>query len=212
MRECMWKKFAGPLEALAPDPALNKSELIQARLAEAQVPSRNQTRYTFIPAAVGSENGFMDLRQMNAKQMIRGGAHSTPPVEEGGVTKWVKSKMPWAQKDTLRVHVVDVVTWLAESFREQDYVFIKMDVECAEHAIIDAWLKTGVGRLVDKLAWECHSGCGGGSLQRNGYACSQTERRLRNSTNATIIHEGSKQHNFYGYDSFSSPDLYYPEC
>ena len=29
-----------------------------------------------------------------------------------------------------------------------------MDVECAEHSIIEAWLKTGVGRLVDQVAWE----------------------------------------------------------
>ena len=76
MRQCMWKTFEAQLNRLAPDPALNSSTLIEARLAEAKVRSPEQNRYTFIPAAVGVKDTYVSLSETSAKQMIRGGAHS----------------------------------------------------------------------------------------------------------------------------------------
>lgn len=184
MRQCMWKTFEAQLNRLAPDPALNSSTLIEARLAEAKVRSPEQNRYTFIPAAVGVKDTYVSLSETSAKQMIRGGAHS---VE--------------SSTSTVRVRAVDVVSWLKEHFLEEDYVFLKMDVECAEHDIIEALVTTGGWRLIDQLAWECHSGCGD---------CVKTRRKLQVATGAEIIEEG--QGGFHGYDSSSSPDKYYANC
>jgi FkbM family methyltransferase len=201
MRDCMWKKFDAGLRTLVPDPALNRSELISARLAEARVASRNQTRYTFIPAAVGAQNGYLDLGLATPQQMIRGGAHSNKPVIP---TRQLKTS------ETLRVHVVDVVSWLEANFRQEDYVFVKMDVECAEHLIIPALLETGAGRLIDKLAWECHADCRYPNRNKTR-SCERTRTTLLQAApGAKIISEG--QAGFQGFDSFSSPSRYYPDC
>jgi len=71
-RECMWSFFAKPLAALAPDPRLNSTELIQKRLAKAQRAS-SRTRYTLIPAGVAAENTHITI-DSNPQQLIRGGA------------------------------------------------------------------------------------------------------------------------------------------
>ena len=185
----MWKKFDGPLRSLAPDAALNSSALIKSRLAEASYPIRKgtPTRYTFIPAAVGVTDGYMTISEVTPQQMIRGGAHS----DGGG--------------KAITVPVVDVVTWLANNFREQDFIMLKMDVECAEHAILEALLRNGAGHLIDELAWECHEGCPGTPNR-----CSSMRQKLHVQTKARIIEEGSS--GYFGYDSFSSPDKYFPEC
>ena len=71
-RECMWSFFAKPLAALAPDPRLNSTKLIQKRLAKAQRAS-SRTRYTLIPAGVAAENTHITI-DSNPQQLIRGGA------------------------------------------------------------------------------------------------------------------------------------------
>lgn len=80
-----------------------------------------------------------------------------------------------------------------------------MDVECAEHAILEALLKSDAGHLIDKLAWECHEGC-----PEAPSSCSSLRHQLKVQTNAQIIEEGSS--GYFGYDSFSSPDKYFAAC
>ena len=52
---------------------------------------------------------------------------------------------------------VDVVSWLARSFREEDFVVLKMDVEGAEIDIVPRLIATNASRLVDVFLWECHA-------------------------------------------------------
>ena len=107
-------------------------------------------------------------------------------------------------RHNIGVHVVNVVSWLEDNFRESDYVFIKMDVECAEHDIVASLLETGAGRLIDRVVWECHAGCS------RRPSCRVTEKRLRDATAAQITAEGSS--GYSGYDSFSPPKVHHPEC
>lgn len=62
--------------------------------------------------------------------------------------------------------------WLKASFTPQDYVLVKMDVEGAEHAVVQRLAETGALRLVDRLALECHH------LLPHGYDCNRTLRTL----------------------------------
>ena len=55
-----------------------------------------------------------------------------------------------------RVRVVDIPAWIESSFSMQDYVILKMDVEGAEHGILEQLVKRGVLPLIDVLAIECH--------------------------------------------------------
>ena len=139
----MAKTFNDLLESgnLSEDVKTQIQEAWESRLAEAKVRSPEQNRYTFIPAAVGVTDGYMKISEVTPQQMIRGGA-----ISDGG-------------GKAITVPVVDVVTWLANNFREQDFIMLKMDVECAEHAILEALLRNGAGHLIDELAWECHEGC-----------------------------------------------------
>ena len=77
MRECMWAFFAKPLAALAPDPRLQNSTLLEERLSEAKLaPAPGEaTRYTLIPAGVAAENKHIWITiDTNPQQLIRGGA------------------------------------------------------------------------------------------------------------------------------------------
>ena len=122
--------------------------------------------------------------------MIRGGAQSTSHGENSSI-----------------VPVVNVVTWLVDNFREEDFIFIKMDVECAEHAIIEAMFNTSAIRLVDELAWECHNAsCPHG----NGAGHCSSMRRTMHAKKIRIFDEkrGGEplKVEFGGYDSFSAPE------
>jgi len=191
MRECMWKTFAVQLEKIdkGRDPSLNEIGLIRSRLQQAgHPPATPRDRYTLIPAAVSNKNGTLNLGTVNAKQMIRGGART---LDEGKA------------KDT-SVPVVDVVTWISLNFKEEDFVFLKVDVEGAEFAILQGLLDIGKFGLIDALYLECHP------LLKMG-SCPELEARLRAAaaiTGAKFMKED--RHNL-GWDSCSTPSLYYPE-
>ena len=109
MRECMWAFFAKPLAALAPDPRLQNSTLLEERLSEAKLaPAPGEaTRYTLIPAGVAAENTHITI-DTNPQQLIRGGALT--------VNAKVESKY------VFRVPVVDIVSWILTSFKPGDEV------------------------------------------------------------------------------------------
>ena len=109
MRECMWAFFAKPLAALAPDPRLQNSTLLEERLSEAKLaPAPGEaTRYTLIPAGVAAENTHITI-DTNPQQLIRGGALT--------VNAKVESKY------VFRVPVIDLVSWILASFKPGDEV------------------------------------------------------------------------------------------
>ena len=68
---------------------------------------------------------------------------------------------------------VDIVEWLLQSFKVDDFVVLKMHVEGAEHAIVPKMLRSNATALVDVLLWECHPVAAKGSLK-----CSEMEKRM----------------------------------
>eukprot|EP00403_Amphidinium_massartii_P029627 CAMPEP_0178404212 /NCGR_PEP_ID=MMETSP0689_2-20121128/17764_1 /TAXON_ID=160604 /ORGANISM="Amphidinium massartii, Strain CS-259" /LENGTH=285 /DNA_ID=CAMNT_0020025183 /DNA_START=205 /DNA_END=1062 /DNA_ORIENTATION=- len=195
MRECMWKVFEKPLAALAPNPKLNSSELVQQRLAEAKTPldlAANRSRFTFVPAAVGAVEGWLHLGATDPGQAIRGGAAITN------------------SKSAMSVISTDVVSWMVENFSEDDYVVVKMDVEGAEFDILDSLQRAGKLGLIDLLAMECH----GWSV--NSFLTRKPDSQLRDCSKvAGLLEEHHvpvmvEGRGYQGFDSESTPELFKP--
>ena len=71
------------------------------------------------------------------------------------------------------MQIVDVTSWLARNFHVDDYVLVKLDVEGAEHEIVERLEARGALGLIDVMAIECHGWSGNcskvyGSLLRAG--------------------------------------------
>merc|ERR1712060_596430 len=118
--------------------------------------------------------------------MIRGGAATTH--DEKGRHAWV--------------HQIDVVDWMVKHFSERDFVMIKMDVEGAEHSILQALLDMRKANLIDLLLWECHGFCV--DCLAN---CERLRRRMGKETHIQLLTEEKE---YRGWDTFSTPSLYFP--
>ncbi|CAE7323764.1 unnamed protein product [Symbiodinium sp. CCMP2456] len=191
-RECMVKLFEPQIHALKVEPELSSLQLIHSRMREAAAPppTAEESRYTFIPTAVGSEDGELKMTDNTARTvLIRGGFGAGN-----------------AKKDTSReyhIPMVNVVRWMIDSFRESDYIVVKMDVEGAEHGILSGLLDHGKLGLIDILAFECHAA-------KTSPACKKLNRRLDKAaavSKTKILREAS---GYQGWDHFSTPDRYYP--
>ena len=136
---CMQRALARNLETVQADPSLSaNASLLQHRLemgASCEVVPRS--KYVFMPAAVGQEEGVLKLRDDPTALLIGGasvGKHS--PMYEAAM--------------------IDFSSWLRASFSAADFVVLKMDVEGAEHMIIPKMIADGTIKLIDVLLWECH--------------------------------------------------------
>tara|TARA_B100000767_G_scaffold161930_2_gene151996 strand:- start:62 stop:973 length:912 start_codon:yes stop_codon:yes gene_type:complete len=175
MRKCMWNKLHNALSALQIDPRLNNTEVIEARLQQAKTPQGNRDRYTFIPAAVSSSNGWMRLTG-SPRQLIRGGAIPNTGIDSGSFV----------------TRTVDFVTWFRTSFSTNDYIILKMDIEGAEHSIINEMDKQGLLSYLNIISMECHG---------NHYSCNNLTKMLYKYTpKLTILTEG-KSHD--GIDKYT---------
>jgi len=58
---------------------------------------------------------------------------------------------------TYKVPIARLSSWLLRSFRPEDYVFIKVDVEGFEYDILLDLLHSGSFNLIDELSVEWHS-------------------------------------------------------
>merc|ERR1711998_356955 len=101
--------------------------------------SGGRDRYTFVPAAVGSSSGLLHLGDVDPQQMIRGGAHSPNELDK---------KHNGKSGTQMDVPMVDVVKWVGENFKPEDYIMLKMDVEGAEHQILPAMIDKGLMALI----------------------------------------------------------------
>jgi hypothetical protein len=186
VQKCILQQTRGALDnAIRTWPhALNSSALVRARLAmAAQVPlwTHNMSRYTLIPAAAGVEDGWLDLpggSDLGSLLTLRRGVKSHAAVAQAVQSSFAEAAsppnvrsvaqgrayVPTTHKRMLyRVPQVDFVRWLVASFSVDDHVFLKMDVEGAEHLILPRLLATPrATRLVDIFAWECHTSLGQG--------------------------------------------------
>jgi FkbM family methyltransferase len=182
--ECMHARFASQIYALRAPSALNDTRLVEQRMAEAgAAPTNGQPRYTFVPAAVGSKDGWFDV-----------------PWSSGGIW-WPRTVLrsgspPGGMPSGYRVRMVDLVSWMRAHFRSEDLVFMKMDVEGAEHNIFRRLLSDGGPTLVDLLALECHG---------SGWSCTALSQKLE-ARNTTMVQERL----YYGVDSYSSPSRLKP--
>ena len=156
MRECAWAKLGVHLARLRADPALNSTALVARRLklashiSSAPCTGTCRSRAVAVPAAVGARNGWARLWGA-PEQLIRGGAKPAAPAGAGAGHFYV-------------VPQVDVAAWLLALARRirarQGLVFVKIDVEGAEHAILHRMQALGAHRTLDALAVECHEpGC-----------------------------------------------------
>ena len=144
---CIFERVRRDLRNLAPDAGLSSNpQLLHERAASAaRCATGHADEYTMIPAAVSTTDGTMDIFG-SLEDLITGGVKSVkmPGYHRGKVERSV-------------VPTVNVVRWLVESFRPDDFVVVKMDVEGAEHAIVPALIKAGGAPLIDVFLWECHS-------------------------------------------------------
>ena len=178
MRECMWKCLSIHLNRLAPDPALNSSDYIDRALRNAFVPPTEKDRYTLVPAAAGDRNEWTTIYE-DPKQLIRGGA--------------LHYKV--TQMHAKRVRSVDVAAWLLQ-LPPDAHVFLKIDIEGAEHDLVRRMDLLESHRRIAHLSIECHGG---------GKRCIETMRRIR-SWNVTIV--GEKKH--HGMDAPSRTHITQP--
>jgi len=141
MRNCMWQRLDVHLDKLVSDRKLNSTALIDTRLnAATSLASTAFTMDTYfaIPASVSTRTGWTAIRGAR-RDLIRGGAKQTT----------VKTL-------THLVRSIDFVEWLKHTAHEDDFVFVKIDIEGAEHSVIQKLHDTGTYKLVDALAIEYH--------------------------------------------------------
>ena len=190
MRSCMRSKLANHIAALRPEPRLNSSALVQSRLARARMPldsscaaPLNRSRFTLIPAAAGGPGDPNQmLLEFNRLATITGGGL-------GG-----------AVEDSYLVNVVDVVEWIGSSFDKRDHIILKMDIEGAEHSILNAMVQKGLLQLIDVLSLECHEPSGG------HHACEHLISAIgRAAPKLQLIKEG-RQHNGVDARSVIEPE------
>lgn len=75
MRQCMWKKLDERLQQLEPRKKLNESSEVHERMKVAMSCNTDiRPRYTLIPAAVGTSEGwFYPVGDGHRQSLIRGG-------------------------------------------------------------------------------------------------------------------------------------------
>lgn len=166
MRSCMFMRFDAELRKLKPLATLNSSKLVHERLSK--VVNGPPGAFTHIPAAVGTQDGLTHI-YTSRRQDIRGGATPRPIGDQSRVLE----RDPVYRTSNFVVPVVDVSSWITSIARPEDFVFLKLDVEGAEHGLLRRLEQLGSSHLIDAVALECH-----GSLARSG-PCGQTHALLR---------------------------------
>ena len=115
-----------------------------------------------------------------------------------------KSATPTApaadDKTMFDVAMVDVVRWIEDSFSEDDFVVLKMDIEGAERTIIPALLARNTSRRIDMLLWECHLKWRGvpGKCQ-----CAAWEEELKNTGGVKAVYH--EPYPFAGKEAMRGP-------
>jgi FkbM family methyltransferase len=68
----------------------------------------------------------------------------------------VDSYVPMPEMKAVKVRAVDFGQWLKKSYRKEDVVYVKFDIEGAEYPVLEQMLKDGTMSLVDRLYIEFH--------------------------------------------------------
>lgn len=177
MRACMWRALSKPMIDLTEriNPRLNSTELLEDRLAVARKPnmdSSGKPRFTFIPAAGGGHEGYLEFFSP-PYMLIRGGAVNTREAvaiserafeslvlkeRDSAVRKYLSRQMRGIKSGeySYRVPVVPVAQWIKQSFHKNDFVFMKIDIEGGEFSVFEELYTNGWLDVLDVVALECH--------------------------------------------------------
>ena len=157
---------------LQPDPRLNDTALVKARLANAKCRARaggqasRPPRFTFVPAAAGTSSDgerWLDFYQVqppafsrlltpsHLKRWIDFYQDVVNLLTGGGMIEEFRTSQV-----KFRVPKVDVPGWIASSFSERDHIVLKVDIEGAEHHVLPEMIRRGLMPLIDVLSYECH--------------------------------------------------------
>ena len=74
-----------------------------------------------------------------------------------------------------QVNVVDFGTWFRNSFRADDYIVVKMDIEGMEFPVLRELEEFGVLCHINVFAWQCHESPGGHTKPQ----CPGLEQRVK---------------------------------
>ena len=179
---CILARMQHDLDELKPDPLLSgdgSGTLLKRRLATAascpagagQAPTLDE--FTMVPAAAAAKDGLMRIFGTRDDLVLGGVRSPTHTMLPGGKRR----------KQNRKVTKVDIVRWLKDSFTEDDFVALKMDVEGAEHAIVPKMIMHNASALVDVLLWECHP------VPTASMKCNEMERRLKKGGVKVIFRE-----------------------
>jgi len=134
--------------------------VVGERLQHLQSAPCGSRNLTAVAAAVGADQGSLDMLDSDLALLIGGG---TP---DG-----------WMHTGTVRrVPMIDLPHWIDLSLTHADFVVLKLDVEGAEFGILDAMLRDGSIHKVDVLHWECHQSRAPNKAPK---ACISLRQRLR---------------------------------
>ena len=78
---------------------------------------------------------------------------------------------------TVKVPCIDLGQWLARNYRKSDVIYVKLDVEGAEYAILTKMLRDGTMAFVDKLYVEFHGAQQAEALGRSAEAVLAERRK-----------------------------------
>jgi FkbM family methyltransferase len=68
----------------------------------------------------------------------------------------VDSVVPFPEMTAVKVKAIDFGQWLARTYRREDVVFVKLDIEGAEYPVLEQMLHDGTIAWVDRLYLEFH--------------------------------------------------------
>lgn len=126
-------------------PEVSDEEVERRLLGASECVLHNSTIFKAIPRAASKDASGVEMYAVDdIFQLVRGGAL---PRNSGVIPKGSKAS---------RVKSVKIATWIRESFTEEDFVVLKMDVEGAEQMLIPDLVAHGAFKLIDMLFWECH--------------------------------------------------------
>ena len=101
---------------------------------------------------------------------------------------------------------VDSAKWIATHFSEDDFVFVKSDVEGAEHFIVKELIRLEKLCLIDVLAWQCHDLPATPGTHEHDINCLQTRALIKQTCpNIRIIEEGPGVYD--GFDASTRAEL-----
>ena len=105
----------------------------------------------------------------------------------------------------LRVRVVDVASWLGMTFRKEDYVMLKIDVEGSEFSIFEKLIKSGWLSLIDLLVIEAHPSGFRGTMFNGADALIREIRQRQPALHIIMEGAASSGESYVGIDSHSWP-------